>query len=115
MTNNGQLLTLLTICPEACERNEADTRFVSLPNLKVEVGANTKVLDALLAVTSHSGYVTRLFLSEQITERPMIGSMAANWTMHQILGRNWWTWSWRDVSESLPWIQILHCHLRALK
>lgn len=115
MTCDGQLSTLLTICPEACERNEAGYRFVSLPKLKVEVGSTTKVLDALLAVTAHSGYATRLFLSEQIFERTSIGSMPANWTTHHILGKNWWTWSWRDVSESLPWLHILNSHLKALK
>jgi hypothetical protein len=115
MTCNGQLSTLLTICPEARELNEAGYRFVSLPKLKVDVGSVTKVLDGLLAVTSHSNYSTRLFLNEQLIERPMIGSMPANWTMHHILGRSWWTWSWQGVPEHLPWIQILNCHLKALK
>lgn len=115
MTSDGQLSTLLTICPEACERNEAGYRFVSLPRLRVEVGSTSRVLDGLLAVTSHSNYSTRLFLSEQITERQKIGDMAANWTMHHILGRNWWTWSWQGVPSDIPWLHILRSHLKALK
>jgi len=113
--SNGQLSTLLTICPEACERGEAGHRFVALPRLKVEVGNNVKVIDALLSITPHSGYTTRLFLSEQITERPTVGSNPANWTIHHILGRNWWSWSWQGVPGDIPWCQILIAHLRALK
>lgn len=115
MKIDGQLSTLLTICPDACERNEAGYRFISLPRLRVEVGATTRVLDALLAVTSHSNYSTRLFLSEQIIERQQIGAMAANWSMHHILGRNWWTWSWQGVPSDIPWLLILRSHLKALK
>jgi hypothetical protein len=113
--SNGQLSTLLAICPDACEREEAGSRFLSLPKLQVEVGNDVKVLDALLSVAPHSGYTTRLFLSEQIAQRLNIGNSAANWTMHHILGRNWWTWSWQGVPGNIPWCQILVAHLRALK
>lgn len=113
--SNGQLSTLLAICPDAQVLEEAGLRFVSLPKLKVEVGNEVKVLDALLSVTQHSGYTTRLFLSEQIAGRSTICGNAANWSTHQILGRNWWTWSWQGVPGDIPWSQILVAHLRALK
>lgn len=115
MNPPGHMAALLAICPGATEKHEAGNRFVYLPALKVPIGERVFVMDGLLAVTSHSGYSTRLFLAEQITERPTINGQAANWTSHQILGRNWWSWSWRDVESNLPWIQILHAHLRALK
>lgn len=115
MNPPDHMAALLAICPGATEKHEAGYRFVFLPALKVPVGERVLVMDALLAVTSHSGYSTRLFLAEQITERPTINGQAANWSCHQILGRNWWSWSWRDVEPTLPWIQILHAHLGALK
>ena len=115
MTGAAQLESLLAICPGATEKHEASYRFVFLPKLKIQVGEQIKVMDALLATTSHSGYATRLFLSDQVTERPTIDGQAANWSQHQVLGKNWWTWSWRDVSADLPWIQILLSHLRALQ
>jgi hypothetical protein len=97
------------------EKTEAGGRFVFLPQLKVEVGTQIKVMDALLSISTHSGYSTRLFLAEQISERPTVDGRAANWTQHQILGRNWWTWSWQGVPPDPPWIRILLAHLRALK
>lgn len=115
MSAPSQLGSLIAVCPGASEKHEAGYHFVFLPGLKVEIGSNVKVMDSLLALTTHSGYTTRLFLSEQITERPTIAGNAANWSQHQILGRNWWTWSWQGVRADLPWIQILLAHLRALK
>lgn len=110
-----QLDGLLALCPGAKEKQDAGYRFVFLPQLKVEVGETVKVMDALLALTAHSGYSTRLFLDEQIGERPTISNQPANWSQHHILGRNWWSWSWQGVPAELPWIQILIDHLRALR
>lgn len=115
MSGDGELGGLLTLCPGAIEKHEAGCRFVFLPQLKVEVGGSVKPMDALLAITAHSGYTTRLFLAEQIGERPTISGNPANWTLHQIFGRNWWTWSWQGVSAELPCIQILLAHMRVLK
>ncbi|MEQ1597230.1 MAG: hypothetical protein ABL985_19280 [Casimicrobium sp.] len=115
MTVAAQLDSLKAVCPDASEVHEAGSCYVHLPQLSVPVGDQVKVMDALLAVTLHSGYSTRLFLSEQILERPTIGTQAANWTQHQILGKNWWTWSWQGVPANLVWIQILLAHLKALK
>lgn len=115
MNSGGQLESLQAVCPGAAEKHEVGYHFVYLPQLKVPVGDELRVMDALLALTNPSGYVTRLYLAEQITERPTIDGQPANWTLHQILGRNWWTWSWQGVEASLPWIQILLAHMKALK
>jgi hypothetical protein len=115
MSSVAQIESLQAACPGATEKHEAGYHFVFLPQLKVPVGDQVKVMDALLALTSHSGYATRLFLNEQIAERSTINGQPANWTEHQILGKNWWTWSWRDIPTNLPWIQILLAHLRALQ
>ncbi len=109
------LASLQAVCPGAQEKQEAGYRYVYLPQLKVPVGEHIKVLDALLAITGESSYPTRLFLAEQISERQTIGGQAANWSQHTVLGRGWWTWSWRDVPVTLPEVQILLSHLRALQ
>jgi|SRR6185312_2710716 len=109
------LASLKAVCAGAEEKQEAGHRYVYLPQLKVPVGGVVKVLDALLAITGESGYPTRLFLAEQITERQTIGDKPANWSQHSVLGRSWWTWSWRDVPVTLPEVQILLSHLRALQ
>ncbi len=109
MSTEAQLQSLQAVCAGAAIKQEANYMFVFLPSLQVQVGDQTKTMDALLSVQAHSGYTTRLFLAEQIVERPV------NWSQHQILGRNWWTWSWQNVPETLPWIQILLSHLRALQ
>ncbi len=109
------LASLKAVCPGADEKHEAGYRYVYLPQLKVPVGTHIMVLDALLAITGDSGYPTRLFLPEPISERQTIGGQAANWTQHTVLGRNWWTWSWRDVPATLPEVQILLSHMRALQ
>jgi hypothetical protein len=115
MSGSEQLTSLHAVCKGATEKYEAGYQFVFLPQIKIAVGDQVKVMDALLAPTTHSGYTTRVFLSEQITERPTIGTQAANWSQHHIFGKNWWTWSWQGVTADLPWVQILIAHLSALR
>lgn len=109
------LASLKAVCQGAEEKHDAGHRYVYLPELKVPVDGEVKVLDALLAITGDGGYPTRLFLADRIAERQTIGGNPANWTQHTVLGRSWWTWSWRDVPVTLPEVQILLSHLRALK
>lgn len=117
MISEDQLKSLVDICPKANLVTENSTQFVYLPELKITVGDDTKTLNALLCPSVHSSgsYTTRLFLSEQITERPNIGSQPANWTVHTILGKTWHSWSWNGVSENLPLVQMLLAHLGALR
>jgi len=110
-----QLCTLTNVCPGARLMTECGQEFVFLPDLSVTVGKAAMKLDALLCPSGHSGYATRLFLSEPITDRPTIRGQAANWSTHVVLGRTWHTWSWRDVSPGLPLLQILLGHLAALR
>lgn len=89
--------------------------FIFLPCLPIQVGTSSRTLDALLCPHARDGYDTRLFLAEAIPERPTIQGQAANWTAHQILGRTWYTWSWRGVGASLPLPQMLLAHVKALR
>ena len=76
---------------------------------KVQVAGTERMLDCLLCPVQHGGYTTRLFLSERLTQR------GQNWSVHNILGREWHTWSWNDVPPTLPLMQILLAHLGALR
>lgn len=80
------------LCSGAVLKSEGGADFVYLPGLKVPVGANVEVRDALLSLKAHSGYASRLYLSSPISGR------GDNWTTHTVLGRAWHTPSWRDVS-----------------
>jgi hypothetical protein len=115
VSQDPSLDSLKAVCPGATLHTEAGVRYVYLPTLKVQVGNDTRQLDALLCVCAHSGYPTRLFLEQQLPERQMIGAHPANWTQHVILGRSWYSWSWTGVSADLPAVQMLLAHLKALK
>lgn len=109
MTSPESLATLRAICDSPKVMSEGGTSYLFLPGIKVTTGGSIRVLDGLLCPGQHGGYVTRLFLSQPITER------GANWTQWQILGRTWHTWSWNNVPASLPLIQMILEHLRALR
>jgi len=98
---------LRAIYAGAQEMVEATVSYVYLPKLKLPCAPT--VVNALLCVQQHSGYATRLFLSAQV---PGKGN---NWSSHQILGKTWYTWSWKDVSAGLRPVEILLGHLNALR
>lgn len=104
-----QLRALEGLCESAQTMNEGAQEIVYLAKLKIRVGGAYHVVDAILWPGQHAGYTTRLFLSQ-----PFRGK-AANWTVHQILGRPWHSWSWQGVPADLPLLQMLLCHLDALK
>jgi hypothetical protein len=87
---------------------EAGQTFVSLPGLKIPVGDTLLERHALLTLQEHSGYTSRLFLSEPI---PGHGT---GWTIHTVLGRAWHTPSWNNVMPGRP-IEMLLSHLRAYR
>jgi hypothetical protein len=105
----GQVEAVKALCPGATVKSEASTDFLFLPSLKVQVSSETRVLDALFCPVTRAGYASRLYLSEQI-----LGRSTTNWTTETILGRTWWTWSWR-IPDGLTLIQKLGEHLRAFR
>lgn len=109
MITPEQLATLAAICAQAQVMTEAGIEFVVLKRLKVRVNGQVHELDALLCPRAHSGYATRLFLSQRFPQK------GNNWTVHQLLGRQWHTWSWQGVPADLPLLQMLMCHLDALR
>jgi len=104
-----QIASLSTVCERAQVMSEAGVDMVVLDKLTVRVGGQAHKLDAVLCPSTHSGYTTRLFLSQSFPQK------GGNWTVHQLLGRQWHTWSWQGVPADLPLLQMLMCHLDALR
>jgi hypothetical protein len=104
-----QLAEVAAFAPGARVMADAGIVYIFLPSLKVPVGQEERVLDALLCPAQHGGYTTRLFLAEPVPQR------GQNWTTHNILSRLWHTWSWNNVPASLSAMQILSAHLGALR
>lgn len=95
--------------PDARLLTEAGITYVYIPKLKFETGGSTMEMEALLCPQQHGGYTTRLFLSHQVPGR------GGNWSTFGILGKQWHTWSWNNVSANRPWLEILANHLCALR
>jgi hypothetical protein len=107
MASDEAMAELCLVCPGAEEMTEAGVPYFHLPKLKLP-GGDT-VVEALLCPQQHGGYATRLFLSSPVPGK------GANWSVHQILGKAWHTWSWNGVPSTLRPLQILLGHLDALK
>lgn len=98
------LAEIREVCPAAAHLTEGGQGFVDLPALVIPVGDATVVRDALLSLQAHTGYTSRLYVSEPIAGR------GANWTVHMVLGRRWHTPSWNNVMPGRP-IEMLLQHL----
>lgn len=110
MMTPDQLEELLAVCLSAQSLTDGPLDLVYLKNLRFEIGTQQhEVPEALLCLSGHQGYATRLYLSEQI---PKVG---LNWQIETILGRIWHTWSWQGVPPSHRPAQILAQHLRAFR
>jgi len=102
------LAELRTLCAGTAPITEGGCGFVDLPALKIQVGSETVVRDALLSLQAHSGYTSRLYLSSPIPGRGI------NWTTHTVFGRCWHTPSWNNVMSGRP-IVMLQQHLQVYR
>jgi len=93
-----------------CE--EGGYGFFLIPSLSLPDGCSPTQVDALLCPMQRDSYPTRLFFSQEI--KP---PTSRNWNAAKvrILERNWWAFSWKDVSSELRLIQIVLAHLRGLR
>jgi hypothetical protein len=107
MSEEDVLGDVRRVCPGASLKTEAGQSFVDLPGLKIPVGNDVVVRDALLTLQGHSGYASRLFLSQ-----PIQSPRTANWTVHTVLGRAWHTPSWNNVAPGRA-VEMLLQHLKA--
>ena len=104
----ADLATVKDICPGANSMSEGGTEFVSLPGLKISTGNTTVTRNALLSLGPHSGYTSRLYLSEPIPGK------GQNWTTHTVFGRTWHTPSWNNVMLGRA-AEMLQQHLRVYR
>ena len=100
---------LTAMCGEAREMTESGQSFIYLSQFKLPAGCEPAQLEALLCPHARDGYTTRLFLSAPVAGR------GQNWTIHRIVDRSWYTFSWNNVSAQLRPAEILAEHLRALR
>ena len=108
---DDRLAGLRELCPGVTFLSDGGKDFIFLPSLKITTNGNVVVMDALLRPDEHSGYLTRLFLSQPLPSKGRGGG----WTTHTIAGRTWHTWSWQNVPATLPLSQMLLEHLWALR
>jgi len=108
MQSLEHLEELQFVCEGATEIREGGQVYIHLPVLKLPDGCNVKEVEALLCLSPHSGYPTRLFLAQP-------AGRGNNWSPHCILGRTWHTWSWNHVPNSLRPMEMLAEHLRGLR
>jgi hypothetical protein len=88
---------------------EGERRLIFLGNLRFHVNGTEKLMDAVLCLNHNNPtYPTKLYLAEQL-------GCGLNWNETAfLLGRNWFTFSWRDVPSNQSAIEILAAHLAPL-
>lgn len=110
MTDESQGFAALKALHEACRLlREGGKPVILLPGFSFRAARAAQCMDLLLYPSGHSGYATRLFFESAIAGR------GSNWTQHRVIDRNWWAPSWKDVPESMPWLNMLSAHLRAVQ
>lgn len=83
--------------------------LIYMEKLRFLVAGAQRVMDALLCLNHNNPtYPTKLYLAENV-------GAGLNWNeTAYLLGRNWHTYSWRDVTPNQPYIDILAAHLAPL-
>jgi hypothetical protein len=109
-TPEAELEGLRQISPQATLHSDGGVTCVLLPQAHLVTPGGAEIMDVVLCPAGLGGYVTRLLL-----ERRVAGKDQLNWQAVVLLGRTWMTWSWNEISSSLPWIQIYAEHARLLR
>jgi hypothetical protein len=102
------LSELQTAYSDAKILSDGGIEYAYIPKLILVNGNNSIEMEALICPQMRDGYSTRLFLSAPVPNK------GQNWTQHQILGRTWHSWSWKNVPANQSLVQILMGHLPAL-
>lgn len=108
---DSELETIAELCTgEVARKTEGQQSFIFMEGLHFTVRGEEKEMDALLCLNyPNPTYPTKLYLSGQL-------GLGLNWNdTRSILGRTWFSWSWRDVTPDQPPIQILAGHLDAFR
>lgn len=110
MISAEEIEEIVVICPGAKALADGPLELVHLPNLSIKIdGQIIELKEALLCLTKHKGYSTRLYLSQSFPNK------CRNWSTETIIGRVWHSCSWQGVPRSHRLSQVLAQHLRALR
>ncbi len=108
---DAELAALKRLCPKLDRWSEGGKLLVFLPALQFSAKGKSIVRDALLWPHDRDGYPSRLFLSERAPSHKDL-----NWNQSfNLQGREWHSWSWKDVPNNTPLSAILAGHLRAFQ
>jgi hypothetical protein len=106
----ADLLPIAQLCDgKVSFKTEGWRKLIHMEKLRFRVGAKAYVMDAILCLNhDNPAYPTKLYLAENV-------GGGVNWNESAyLLGRNWPTFSWRDVVATQPFIDILAAHLAPL-
>lgn len=103
-TGRIDLVGLGMITPNPTRHSEAGIAYFHLPRVTFPAGGQLHTREALLCVTPHAGYPTRLLLS---APAPKPG----NWFIHQALARTWHWLSVSGIAADRPAVEVLAEHL----
>jgi hypothetical protein len=106
-----QLAPIAALCAgEVRFMEEGDRRYIFMHGLRFLARGAEKRMDALLCLNyPNSTYPSKLYLPANL-------GLGLNWNENAyILGRSWFSWSWKGVSPNQPPLAILAGHLEALK
>ena len=104
MSTDAGLLGLAAIAPDATHHTEAGGVYFHLPRITFPSCGRVMTTEALLCVTPHGGYPTRLMLAIRAPK-------AGNWFPHQALARNWHWLSVSGIMADRAPVEILAEHL----
>ena len=107
VSHGGVLTEFNVLYPGSRQMTEQGRQYVYIPALKLPGHAGT--CEALLCLSEHSGYTSRLFLAHPIPNK------GQNWTVHRIFDKVWHSWSWQNVVPSGKPLSVLANHLQALQ
>lgn len=110
ITAEQQLAELQVVCPGARILEEGGVTYIHLPILKLPASCNPREVEGLLRPgPGPDGYTSRLFLSANFKHK------GQNWTVHHILDKAWYTFSFNNVPSDFRLIEILANHLKVLQ
>jgi hypothetical protein len=110
VTIEPELAPIAALCGEVRYMEEGGLRYIYMIGLRFLVREVEKQMDALLCLNyRNSSYPTKLYLAANL-------GCGLNWNENAyVLGRPWFSWSWKDVSPDQTPLAILAGHLEALR
>lgn len=106
-----ELVAIACLCAGKVKHmEEGGLRYIHMEGLRFLVRGESKHMDALLCLNyRNSSYPTKLYLPANL-------GLGLNWNeTAYVLGKPWFTWSWKGVSPNQPPLAILAAHLEAFR